>query len=291
MNTLKTLKSGLNVSAVTLLLAACLGDAAYPGYEKSPTGLYSKFFVRNETARQLKTGEVAAVSLSYYNDKDSMIFNSASIKESDHGIISQPVFGSSFKGSLEEALTTMKEGDSASFKISADSVYFKTFRVKELPKYIAKGSMLTFYVKLHSVKTQEELLNEMSQKEKKDLERFIQQNNISVSPTESGLYIVTMQEGTGKEIAEGQTASVKYSGKFLNGQVFDATDMHDGKPIDVSVGKGQVIPGWEEALLKMKKGQKVLLVVPSALGYGSQGMGHIPPYSPLLFEMEIVDIK
>lgn len=279
------------VTIAVAILIGCKGAGEFPGYEKSATGLYSKFYLTNEGARKPKTGEYAAISVRYTTEKDSEIFNSTAIKESDHGIITQPVFAPTFKGSFEEGLMSMAIGDSASFKISADSVYFKTFGAKELPKYITKGSKLTFYVKLHDVKTQQELLNEMSLKESKQRDEFLKANNITVQPTETGLYIIETEAGKGENIKAGQTASVKYSGKFLTGQVFDGSELHDGKPYDVVVGKGGVIAGWDEALLKMKKGSKAMLVIPSSLGYGAQGSGPIPPYSSLIFDIEVVDVK
>jgi FKBP-type peptidyl-prolyl cis-trans isomerase len=78
----------------------------------------------------------------------------------------------------------------------------------------------------------------------------------------------------------------------MNGKIFDATENQEGKkPIEIVAGKGQVIPGWDEALLRMKKGGKAMLVIPSAIAYGSQGRGPIPMYSTLVFEMEITDVK
>lgn len=285
------LKSISYAAVVVALLSACKNSSPNSDYEKSESGLYSKFFITNEGARKPKTGEYASITVQYLNDKDSVLFNSASIKESKNGIISQAVFGSTFKGSFEEALMSMGEGDSASFKISADSVYLKTFGLKELPPYVAKGSLLTFFVKMHGVKTQHELLNELNAEETKSRNEFIAKNNITNQPSASGLIIVEQEPGTGEMIKSGQVASVKYTGKFLNGSVFDASDMHDGKPFDVNVGKGEVIPGWDEALQKMKKGGKAMLVIPSSLAYGAQGSGPIPPYSSLVFDLEIIDVK
>jgi len=288
MNIFKT--SGCAAIGAAMLIACTAGNQ-FPGYEKSPTGLYSKFYVTNEGGRKPKTGEYAAISIKYTNSKDSVLFNSFEMKQAENGVISQPIFGPTFKGSLEEAFMSMAEGDSASFKISADSVYLKTFGLKELPKFVEKGSLLTFYVKLYKVKTQQELVNEMSTKESRQRDEFIRQNNITAQPTETGLYYIEKEAGKGAEIKAGQTASVKYVGKFLNGKVFDASEMHDGKPIEVPVAKGQVIPGWDEALQKMKKGGKAMLIVPSSLGYGTQGSGPIPPFSTLVFEIEVVDVK
>ncbi|MBI2270885.1 MAG: FKBP-type peptidyl-prolyl cis-trans isomerase [Bacteroidetes bacterium] len=290
MKTMSMYRSLGYAAVVTVLIGGCKGGD-YPGYERSATGLYSKFYVTNEGARKPKTGEYAAISVKYVTEKDSEIFNSSAIKEAEGGIITQPIFASTFKGSFEEGLMSMAQGDSASFKISADSVYMKTFGLKELPPYIKKGSMLTFYVKMHGVKTQQEILNDLSIKEGKQRNEFLKQNNITAEPTETGLYIIEKEAGNGEIIKAGQMAKIKYTGKFLNGNVFDASDMHEGKPFELTVGKGQVIPGWDEALQKMKKGEKAMLVIPSSLGYGSQGFQTIPPYSSLVFDIEVVDVK
>ena len=274
-----------------IAMVSCKNNNHFSGYEKSENGLYSKFYITHEGARKPKIGEYASISITYYNGKDSLIFNSSSLKEVEHGIIAQPVFKPTFKGSFEEALTTLAVGDSASFKISADSVYLKTFGAKELPKFIEKGSYLTFYVKLHSVQTQQERFNEFSEKEKQALQAYIKDNNITVQPTESGLYFIEKEAGKGAVIKAGQTASVKYSGKLLNGTVFDASERHGDKAFDIKVGEGQVIKGWDEALLKLKKGGKAQIILPSSLAYGVQGGGPIPPFSPLVFDLEVVDVK
>jgi len=284
----------LLVSGFGLLLAfaGCKNGGKFSGYEKLPSGLYSKFFVSHEGGRKPKMGEFADITVKYFNSKDSLLFTSTSIKQVENGVISQPVFKSSFKGSFEEALMMMAEGDSASFMVNADSVYMKTFGVKELPKFIEKGSYLTFYVKLHKVKTQQELMNELSEKETKLRNAYLTQNNITTAPTESGLYFIEQAPGSGKLIAAGQTVTVKYTGKFLNGKVFDASDLHkDEKPIEFLAGKGQVIRGWDEALLKMKKGGKASLIIPSQLGYGFQENGPIPPFTTLVFDLEVVNVK
>lgn len=291
---MKILQSLGCVTLATVLLTGCLDKGGFPGYEKSTTGLYSKFYVSKEGARKPKTGEYAAISVIYkleQDGKDSVLFTSASIKESDHGVLMQPVFGSTFKGSFEEALMSMGEGDSASFKINADSVYLKTFGLKALPKYIPQNSLLTFYVKLVKVKTQQELVNEMAEKEAGQREEFMKQNDIKAAPTESGLYFIEKEAGKGDLIKNGQTAQVKYTGMFLNGKVFDSSDMHGGKPYDVTIGTAQVIPGWIEAIQKMRKGGKAMIIVPSQLAYGTQGSGPIPPSSSLVFDLEIVDVK
>jgi len=88
----------------------------------------------------------------------------------------------------------------------------------------------------------------------------------------------------------GQTVKVHYTGKLLDGTVFDSS-VERGEPISIPIGVGQVIPGWDEGIAMMKKGEKGVLYIPAKLGYGAHGAGPIPPYSNLIFEVELVDIE
>ena len=270
---------------------ACKNGDRIPGYDKSPNGLYSKFYISHEGGRKPKVGEFASISVKYFNGKDSLMFNSSSIPESENGVLTQAVLNPTFKGGIEDALMAMSVGDSASFKISADSFYLKIMGVKDLPKYIEKGSKLTFYMKLYKVQTQQELMNELSSKEDEKRNQYLAQNNIQVQPTESGLYFIEKDPGKGNTIMAGQTVNVKYTGMFLNGKIFDASDRHEGKPFEIPVGKGHVIKGWDEALLKMKKGGKATIILPSKLAYGPQGNGPIPAFTSLVFDLEVIDVK
>ena len=107
-----------------------------------------------------------------------------------------------------------------------------------------------------------------------------------LTTTRSGLMYSILREGSGPSPADGALVTVNYTGKLLNGTVFDSTDAHGG-PVQFRIG--QVIQGWNEALLTMKKGEKRLLVIPPELGYGARGYpGVIPGDSFLVFEVELV---
>jgi FKBP-type peptidyl-prolyl cis-trans isomerase len=89
------------------------------------------------------------------------------------------------------------------------------------------------------------------------------------------------------EKAKGTNIEVHYTGTFVDGKQFDSSVGRD--PFSFSVGRGQVIAGWDQGLLGMKVGGKRKLKIPSALAYGAQGAGTvIPPNSPLLFEVELI---
>ncbi|MCF7848907.1 MAG: peptidylprolyl isomerase [Kiritimatiellales bacterium] len=106
--------------------------------------------------------------------------------------------------------------------------------------------------------------------------------------TTSGLMYTIEKEGTGPAPKKGATVSVHYTGKLLDGTVFDSS-VQRGEPIQFPVGAGRVIPGWDEGIMMMKQGGKRTLAIPPHLGYGESGTGPIPPNAWLVFEVELVD--
>ncbi len=114
---------------------------------------------------------------------------------------------------------------------------------------------------------------------------------------DSGLQIAETRPGSGKGAAKGQTLGMLYRGwiydtvKGRQGTQFDA-NLNRQKPFGFVLGAGQVIKGWDEGMLGMKKGAKRVLIIPPELGYGERGAGGvIPPGATLLFEVEVVSIK
>jgi FKBP-type peptidyl-prolyl cis-trans isomerase len=104
--------------------------------------------------------------------------------------------------------------------------------------------------------------------------------------TASGLRYQVLRAGAGPSPAAGTPVRVHYTGRFLDDQVFDSSEQR-GQPATFRIG--EVIAGWNEALLAMRKGEKRLLVIPPELGYGERGYpGAIPPYSFLVFEVELL---
>ncbi|KAJ1990591.1 hypothetical protein H4R33_001666 [Dimargaris cristalligena] len=106
-----------------------------------------------------------------------------------------------------------------------------------------------------------------------------------------GVDIKTIAEGYGPNPKQGQTVTIHYTSILPNGSKFDSS--HDRNcPSSFVVGRGKVIRGWEEAVLKMKKGGKAWLTVTPDYGFGSRGSPPIiPPNSKLIFDFELIDIK
>jgi peptidylprolyl isomerase len=100
--------------------------------------------------------------------------------------------------------------------------------------------------------------------------------------------------GTGTEAVSGKKVTVNYTGTLENGTKFDSnTDPAFGhvQPFDFTLGTGDVIKGWDQGVVGMKVGGKRKLLIPPALGYGSQSAGTIPPNSTLIFEIELLSVQ
>ena len=109
-----------------------------------------------------------------------------------------------------------------------------------------------------------------------------------VKTTASGLQYKVLKAGTGKSSTKTDTVKVHYTGTFIDGAKFDSS-VDRGEPIEFPVGG--VIPGWTEALLLMKVGDKWQLTIPAAIAYGEQGPGEIGPNRTLLFDVELLGVK
>ena len=190
-------------------------------------------------------------------------------------------------------------GDSASFRVAIDSL--RKSAGGELPPFMKNGQKLEYTVVLASVKTQAQVTQEQQtsagkQKEVDDklLQDYFAQNSIVAEKTASGLYYVIEKEGSGSTPTQGQKVSVNYTGRTLDGTPFDSNvdpKFQHTEPFEFELGRGMVIPGWDEGIALLKKGSKAKLFVPSPLAYGPQGTGPIPPNAVLKFDVELLDIK
>lgn len=107
--------------------------------------------------------------------------------------------------------------------------------------------------------------------------------------TESGLKYIVLKDGAGGKPRKGVKITAHYTGSFIDGQTFDSSV--ERAPIQFIVGAGRVIPGWDEALLDMRKGEKRTLIIPPHLAYGDRGFRIIPPRATLIFEVELLDFE
>lgn len=119
------------------------------------------------------------------------------------------------------------------------------------------------------------------------IKSYLEKSPVKYRKSESGLYYFIEREGEGPFIKTTDRVSFTYEGKLLNGEVFDGQNKK--KPITYPVK--ELIMGWQEAMLYLKKGGKIKLVVPPQLGYGDYDLDDIPPNSVLLFDLEVTDMN
>ena len=121
------------------------------------------------------------------------------------------------------------------------------------------------------------------------LDNYITSQRIKAERTREGLFFTVHTEGVGKEPQQGDYVKIHYVGKLLNGKTFDESPKNE--PFAFQIGKQQVIEGWDIALQKIRIGSKITLYVPAKFGYGVAGIGDIiPPNTPLIYEIELLDV-
>ncbi|MBS4012217.1 MAG: FKBP-type peptidyl-prolyl cis-trans isomerase [Bacteroidetes bacterium] len=199
----------------------------------------------------------------------------------------------------------MAVGDSVSFILNADQFFKITAKMPDTEGFIAEGGKLHLDIKMLKVQTLEEFEKEYEelmakqnqendmayQREQATLEQYLKDNKITQDPLPSGLFFIEKTKGSGPKVQAGQEVSVHYTGMFLDGRVFDSS-VERGEPITFPIGRGRVIPGWDEGIMLMNVGGKARLIIPSFLAYGDEGAGNvIPPFTTLLFDVEIVGVK
>jgi FKBP-type peptidyl-prolyl cis-trans isomerase len=187
---------------------------------------------------------------------------------------------------IEEALQNMKAGGRARLVVPSELAYGQKGIKDMVPPY----SPLVFNLELLSVIDTAAFKVKMMKKEKESIAAYLKENNITAKSDESGLYYVELKKGNGSMAIPGKTLRVNYTGKFLNGKVFDSSE-EAGGPVEFQLGAGEAIPGWEIGLSYMCAGGRAKLIVPSKLAYGNNYTGNIPPYTPLVYEIELLSVK
>lgn len=298
------------IAAMAMSCAAFLTACNSDRFKTTENGLKYRFEVTNKDGAQPQTGDLLVGELLLRLGDDTLFSN---VGHPDR--IFQVAESSMFKGDIQEGLLMMHTGEKAVFAIPADSVG-NFLQDNQMPPMYKRGEGQMFYyeISLQDIVTKEELaqeqanlieqMNKMQADEPELLAKYIADNNITAKPTASGLYIIVKQKGNGPKVEAGKTVSIDYTGRLLDGTIFDSNREADAReagkyedkrpyePMTYVVGQQPLIPGWDEGVKGQPEGTELTLVMPSSLGYGARGAGKdIPPYSPLVFDITIVSVK
>lgn len=218
---------------------------------------------------------------------------------------------------MDEIFLNLRKGDSINFESTAKIIFNGNYPPAVKEEDVIKVKLGAFDVKTDSamqVFYQEVMMAEQAKsaeraktllvEEAKTIETYVKEKGLNAQKTENGLYYVIEQEGTGEATTPGTTMYVNYAGYLIDGTLFDTslpdvakannifTEGRPYEPLPVNVGMGQVIPGWDEGLMLLKKGSKAKFIIPSPLAYGESGAGAlIPANSILVFDVEVTDVQ
>lgn len=290
--------TSLFLAGIALFSTSCTAQGQNSGFIATPNGLESKVITKGKGTQVAKVGDFGEMHVKF-KIGDSLIINTYEMNQ--HQAVTQQLQQPSMKGDLMEGLLTMKAGDSIVFRMLMDTLAERSKQPK--PEWAKPGDYATWEVKMISVKTKEQVEQEQKEKESvqinaddKLIQEYLKSKNITnAKKTESGLYYVLHTAGEGVSPQPGQQATVNYTGMDLMGEKFDSNvdpAFNHVEPFSFAVGKRQVIKGWDEAALLLKKGAKGTFYLPSHLAYGSRGSGaKIPPNAILIFDIELMDFK
>ena len=281
-NVTKIMLIGLAVATV-FTLGAC---SKYKGFKKDKSGFYYQFHGDiHDTADQPATGDLVGIMMSL-RAGDSLLIPM---------MPNQMLMDSLYEGDMFAALRMMHVGDSATFILDGPKFFEQMmnpgqkYEFGEDPLYL-DVKLLGLMKKADFEKAQAEYeaqLSERKELEASDIEEYLQKHPDLKQQT-TGVYLKTVKKGTGDKVEPLQTVKVHYTGRFVDGQVFDSS-VERGEPFTFTVGAGQVIPGWDATVSNMKVGDKVTVLIPSDLAYG-EGTRGIPPYTPLVFDIELLEV-
>ena len=232
-------------------------------YTKTATGIHYDITTTNPAGKSVELGEQVRV---YY---EITLLNGSPVDS----VLSGDPFsfgyyeGLIFSGFLE-SVSLLKEGEKGTFLIPASQAF-----QGQVSQQVPAWSVLKADVEVVSFRDEEEQIAAYV------IEKGFE--NAEITSTDLR-FILTTAVPEGTPIVDGDEVVLKYKGTLLNDATFDEGE------ITVALGTNAVIPGFEEGIKKMKAGEKATIIFPSDIGYGVNGSGAIPPYSPLLFELEIL---
>ncbi len=256
--------------------------------------------ISGSNGKKVKLNDVITFQVLQKTDKDSVLFSTYQTGSPVQVKVQE-------EGDLMDVFPLLAENDSALVKISTDTI-FKNNEDRR-PAFLPKGSYINCFLKILRVQSLDEaiaerkgMMDKMAADETTDRNKYIADNKLVLKKTATGLqYKITAPSIKRKPVA-GDSVQVNYTGHLLNGTVFDSSIDADAKkagleqpgrtyePIGFKVGQQQVIPGWDEGLLLLGEGAKATFVIPSNLAYGPNGQGEIPPFSTLVFDVQLVKV-
>jgi FKBP-type peptidyl-prolyl cis-trans isomerase len=261
-------------------------------YKVLKTGLKYHMHEYNPNRPYPNPGDVIYLRMDYFLH-DSLLFSSSELPDTMKMRLTKP----DLPGTIDEALFQMHENDSAEFVLDATKFYRHTRQLAELPHFIVPGDSLRFHIRLMKIipsdkwiVMQEEKLTDKRQFEKSEIKQYLIKKALSPETLNGGVLREVTYEGNGPTVTENSIVSIHYEGRFLNDNLFSST-YEDKEVFKVNLGEQEIIPGLEIGLIGLNQGSTAKIIVPFELAYGEEQRGPVPPWSTLVFDVQVTSVQ
>ena len=275
----------LSILSILICLAA-VSCRKYDGFKHHSSGYYYHFYSCNENNEQPQTGDFVVVNMGI-RTQDTVI----SPMNQNNMLIDEL-----YRGDIFCALRNMHLGDSATFIFDGPEFYEEFLGMGEYPY---GKSPIYVDLKLLKIMPKQDLEKaEERYQEQKKLIRHIEDSLIldyvaenRIETRNNGLYCTWNKKGDGPKVEKNQTVQIIFCGRRLDNSVFD-NSMDPEHPLTFEVGKDQVARGMDVMVQNMCVGDQVTVVMPSSYAFGEKGneVFNIPPYTPIVYDIELLRI-
>ncbi|MES2761221.1 MAG: FKBP-type peptidyl-prolyl cis-trans isomerase [Bacteroidota bacterium] len=282
---------------VLLFCFACKKQQQIDGYTRNSTGFYYKLLAIGDGNENPKNNQVVVLDAVMKTQSDSVFWDTR--HDAMNGLY---VFINSqlLSGSCDHYFLKMVEGDSASFLIKP-SVLFRNYFDTIIPDFCKNDSLVCLNVRLNQIISKPEYdalkhialrhgVEDTELQELQMIDHYLQQNYRSAKADANGIYLLQKTSTNQEKVAYGKKVKVVYQGLFLDGNPADREE----QTIEYIYGTpDQLIKGLNIVIGSLKKGETTKIIVPSRLAFGESGSsnGSVPPYTSLVYNIKIIDIK
>lgn len=294
------MKSGIHSVFLGLCLLFCsCGPSRFPDFTETENGLFYKLEDIGDGERRAKPGDYVTAQITIRSEKDSILFDT--YKMGPQGAVTFILQAPEFEKDYREGYLFLSEGDRAVFITDAHALFIKKNKSK-IPPGMSVESIIRVETNVLRIQTQEEHEKELREaktkleegefEEKKMLDQYLAEAGIKESPVANGMYYIKIAEGSGTIPDSGRSALLNYKGCFLNGRCFD--ESFEAQPFEFIMGaEDQLIPGLVAGVRRMKEGEKARFIIPSHLAFGSNGSstGMVPPFTTVIYEVELLKVQ
>tara|TARA_B110000046_G_scaffold169952_1_gene189498 strand:+ start:3760 stop:4635 length:876 start_codon:yes stop_codon:yes gene_type:complete len=290
------IKKGFFFILIIIATYAC-NWSDYEGYSKTISGLHYQLNYIGDGGNSPVDDDFIQYNLIVTTLNDSILYTN---NNSLTGGLQWEAFHLGSQGGINEGISMMQVGDSVTFIINLESLSFEGSKaVPFVPASQIKVKAQIKLLKLHSSEEHKSFLTKQTWKEDDEmneiivLNEFLELQNIGNESLKDGIYFIEHEIGKGAYPENGKVLYVHYKAGFTDGTFLDDT-YFIGHPLEVRLGDpGQMLPGFEVGVRRMRVGGHATFIIPSIKGFAERGSssGLVKPFQTLIYEVELVGVK